>query len=185
MPEFQMDTEGAVALRPFESSVAQVTRWNMLDSFTQGYLEALFFTNCDPSVSMVEIEPDHEFQDGNIPADAGFSDLHPDSLASIIAECAAFQRDQAALLESAYALEPGRYSNGNAIDARRAGQFFGYARCGHGIGWADDFATSDTEAACLEALQGASRKAGNRDVLWGAAVDGAESPTGYGWVFVS
>lgn len=178
MPEFVMESAGTVTLhgRPFAFAD--------LCDFTQGYLEALFFTSCDPSAPMTKIGPDHEFSDGSIPADVGFSDLHPDSLARVIEDCAAFELGNAANLAAAKELQPGgdgfRYGR-DALDGRRLGQLFHYASQGHGIG-----CTDDGDASCLVALQEAARdwRRWERSISWGAAADGPESPTGYGFVFV-
>lgn len=181
MPEFIMETDGHVVAW----NGHPITAWENLDDFTQGYLEACFFTSCDPSAAMTEIEPDHEFQDGSIPADAGFSDIHPDSLTHVVDDCAKFQRDHADQLAIVYGLEPGRYSrDGSTIDARRAGMFFWYACNGHGIAWDDDFAGDESGARTLQELQDACRALPSRDATWGEAADGCESSTGYGFVFV-
>jgi hypothetical protein len=181
MPEFILDSAGTVDGRDFAD----------LDLFTQGYIEALFFTDCASGMSMVDWDLPENVEareegatDGQIPTDAGFSDLHPDSLASIIADCAAFQEANAADLAAVYELEPGRYANGATIDERRAGQFFWYARNGHGVAWTDDFSSDDPGADILERLQNVCRGMVGRNVSFGTAADGADSPTGYGFVFV-
>lgn len=110
MPQFILDKGDADSARQF----------NQLDAFTQGYIEAMFFTDAS--------DPD----DGDL-ANATFADLHPDSLAEIIRECAEFQRDNAELLQRAY-------DRGEAqmiYDAERAGNDFWYTRNGHGTGFWD------------------------------------------------
>jgi hypothetical protein len=110
MPAFILDKGDADSAREF----------NQLDSFTQGYIEAMFFTDAS--------DPD----DGEL-SDATFADLHPDSLKEIIRECAEFQSANAELLERAYDMG---YAQGH-YDAERAGNDFWYTRNGHGTGFWD------------------------------------------------
>lgn len=158
MPEFVLD------LGTDEDS----RRFAELDSFTQGYIEALFFTDeeqlCEesgrdmPSVAIDMATMESRFVGGDSP---GFSDLAPETLAKIVADCERFQRENAALLESAMELEPGspslRYAR-EALDDTRLGQLFWYARNGHGVSFMDN-----GNAACLHALQDAARKCCQRD----------------------
>jgi hypothetical protein len=152
MPEFILDHGTPEAAREF----------NKLDSFTQGYIQAMFFT--DEERLCEESEGDHKmpavafnletmesrFVGGN---SVSFADLAPATLARIIADCAAFQTANAALLEQAAELEPGseglRYGR-NALDDERLGMLFWYARNGHGVAFTDD-----GDAPCLKALQAA------------------------------
>lgn len=152
MPEFILDHGSPEASREYAK----------LDSFTQGYVQALFFT--DEERLCEESEGDHEmpgvainlqtmesrFVGGN---SVSFADLAPETLARIIADCQAFQTTNAALLEQAKALEPRgdglRYAN-EALTDERLGMLFWYARNGHGVAFTDD-----GDAACLEDLQNA------------------------------
>ncbi|CCD94663.1 hypothetical protein BRAO375_3660057 [Bradyrhizobium sp. ORS 375] len=123
MPEFILNVDD---YRAFEK----------LDQFTRGYIEAMFFTETSPAYDSDEwhSEKCRKAQedgcaDGTIPGDTGFDDLSADALADIISDCAAFQRDNEALLEAAY--ESGHY------DADRAGNDYWYTRNGHGCGFWD------------------------------------------------
>lgn len=95
----------------FELNSAHSAEWKSLDSFTQGYIEALFFTNSGD-------------RDDEITADKGFSDLAPQTLATIIADCAKFQDDAKIVC---------------CIDGREAeaGRDFWFTRNGHGVGFWD------------------------------------------------
>lgn len=187
MPEFILDSAGTVhdVRAPSIEAVKRVdVDFCDLDAFTQGYIEALFFTESSPAYDSEEWFSDEckaaqeeGRADGNIPGDTGFSDLAPDSLARIIADCAAFQADNAELLELAYALEPGSpefmYAR-DPIDPQRAGQLFWYARNGHGIGWDDN-----GNAECLAALQAACgwrTKFGEVHVWFGDHVEHGDAP---------
>lgn len=142
-----------------------------LDAFALGYIEAMFFT--ESSDWTIDEWFSEECQDairegqtsGEIPGGLGFADLHPDSLAAIVADCQRFQSENSALLESAYALEPGsdelRHAR-ESINANRAGNLFWYSRNGHGVGWTDD-----GNAECLSALETASRAFGDVSVFFG------------------
>lgn len=125
MPEFILDHGSAEHARAF----------NALDGFTQGYIEALFFTEeerlCEegkrdmPSVVVNTATMETRFEGGE---SFGFSDLAPDSLARIIAECAQFQNAHASLLEMAYARN---------YDEEQAGRDYWFTRNGHGVGYWD------------------------------------------------
>jgi len=133
MPEFILDHGTPEASRAF----------NSLDSFTQGYIEAMFFTEeeslCNDSDdwNMPDVAFDREtmesrFVGGNTPS---FADLAPAALDRIKADCAAFQEANAALLDSVYGVT-GKYER-NAYDAERAGNDYWYTRNGHGTGFWD------------------------------------------------
>lgn len=148
MPEFILDHGNQETAKAFAA----------LDSFTQGYIEAMFFTDTEHN-SVREAEPDSRDRqwnpetDSNLPGDVSFADLAPETLARIIADCQRFQTAHAPLLEQAAELEPGsesfRYAR-NTLDDRRLGQLFWYARNGHGVAFTDD-----GNATCLHALQDA------------------------------
>ena len=103
MPEYHLDT-----------SLDQ-DRWNILDSFTQGYIEAMFFTECNPD------DPELE--------SATFADLSKTALLNIVAVCSDFQTRNAFLLDAA--------TNNDHYDMNRAGNDFWYTRNHHGCGYWD------------------------------------------------
>lgn len=114
MPEFHLDTSGRVDhVHPGNGRTYQVD-WPELDAFTQGYIEALFFTNA--SYSYDELY------------EKGFSDLAPETLAAIIDDCAKFQAANAGVLADAYARDYGE---------DQAGRDFWYTRNRHGVGFWD------------------------------------------------
>lgn len=120
MPEFKLNTEGAViVLLPdmcgFKHS--RMLAWADLDAFTQGYIEAMFFT-------WPEDEGDYI---GGITS-PGFADLARETLARIIADCDSFQQQEAANLSAAYGVD---------YDATQAGRDFWFTRGGHGVGFWD------------------------------------------------
>lgn len=160
MPEFIADTSGEVASRQAPDDYRSII-WTDLPAFTQGYIEALLFTNvsCIPKAEFDTPEAQHRIvegqADGSLPSDTCFGDFDSATLASIILDCRDFSADNAARLAAAYALEPGAegYQYGrDPIDERRAGQLFWYARNGHGITFTDD-----GDAPCLRELQIAAR----------------------------
>ena len=92
-----------------------------LDSFTQGYVEAMFFTSTGTG------------DDGDL-QDASVSELAPSALELIVADCAKFQEVNAARLALAYE----RCSKDwVAYDQEAAGRDFWYTRNGHGVGFWD------------------------------------------------
>lgn len=102
MAQFELDTAGS-------------SQWSALDAFTQGYVEALFFT---------------EEGEDNL-GDKGFADLAPEALRDIVADCALFQSPEKAdaILADCYMRED--YS------PVQAGRDFWFSRCGHGTGFWD------------------------------------------------
>lgn len=120
MPQFHLDTGERDATIAFRN----------LDYFTQGYVDAMFFTDAS--------DPD----DGDL-ADATFEDLSPELLAKIIADCQRFQNEQAYRLSQAYCVL--WYSE------ERAGHDFWLTRNGHGAGFWDrglDFIGNELTDAC-------------------------------------
>ncbi|BAM87665.1 hypothetical protein S58_16570 [Bradyrhizobium oligotrophicum S58] len=124
----------------FVLNVNDYRAFQKLDAFTRGYIEALFFTDeeqlCDesdrdmPSVAIDTATMEPRFVGGDSP---GFDDLAPETLAAIIADCEAFQRVHADLLDAAY--EHG--GERGSYDSERAGNDFWYSRNGHGVGFWD------------------------------------------------
>lgn len=95
-----------------------------LDSFTRGYIEAMFFTDtCHGDLD------DTENRDGEIPDFATYDDIDERSLWEIIAECASFKRANQVLIDAA--CDAGTY------DEQRAGSDFWFTRNGHGVGFWD------------------------------------------------
>jgi hypothetical protein len=104
MPEFVLDLSDAS------------DEYYSLDPFTQGYIEALFFTNTG------------SLDDGGL-RHATFADLSPQAIGEIVAECTKFQRANADLLAVAYHRE--------GYDAQAAGRDFWFTSNGHGVGFWD------------------------------------------------
>ena len=103
MPEYHIDTS------------LDRDRWNCLDAFTQGYIEAAFFTEYNADNAELE--------------DARFNELSQTALATIVAECQEFQEANKALLLRAYEI--------GAYNETRAGNDFWFTRNGHGTGFWD------------------------------------------------
>lgn len=128
-----------------------------LDEFAKGFVEAMFFTNCDSGDMERE---DHANE-------LGVGRLTRKSLAKIKADCDKFQRENSRDLRKAKNLIPGR--NGlqwrgsfGPLDDRRLGNLFWFSRQGHGIGFTDD-----GTAACLDRLEQAAQRFGECDIeIW-------------------
>jgi len=141
MPEFILDTGGRVTLgqKPGGGRMSfEPMTWRDLDAFTQGYIEALFFTSECPQVDRLEFESAEHQADmaagragGCIPGDTGFDDLSPVALGTILTDCAAFQVKALELLQLAYDSESVAY------DQAQAGRDFWFTRNGHGVGFWD------------------------------------------------
>lgn len=93
-------------------------RFASLDSFTQGYIEAMYFTECN--IDDKELE------------DCTLDDLSDEAWASIEADCNDFREFREADLDEA--CDNGRI---NGYDIQRAGNDFWYTRNGHGTGFWD------------------------------------------------
>lgn len=112
MPQFEMPFDGPDDWAAFCK----------LDSFTQGYVEAIFWL---------------EAADGNDCEGCTLADLAPDSLEKIIAECRDFQASLPkdshgrTYLDLAYDYAP------NGYDEHQAGVDFWLTRNGHGAGFWD------------------------------------------------
>lgn len=111
MPEFLINANDAIVSgHPYAE----------LNEFARGYVEAMFFTNCDSG-------DDNEFRANELGVDA----LTDDSVSSIRAMCAKFENDMRHILERAYEWSDGAY------DVAAAGRDFWFTAQGHGVGYWD------------------------------------------------
>lgn len=107
-----------------------------LDAFTQGYIEAMFFTDtCHREESKWLKHLEDGTNEGSIPCDKGFEDIDPESLKIIIADCATFIKDNNDLLGKAWSRGCGFLEGG--YDESCAGRDFWFTRNGHGVGYWD------------------------------------------------
>lgn len=104
MPEFVLNVG---------DSKEDCRRFYGLDLFTQGYIEALFFTETGP--------------DNEIPEGTPVSALSDAAWSRIKGDCKTFQGLNRSLLENAYDAE--------GYDEEQAGRDFLYTRNGHGVGY--------------------------------------------------
>lgn len=130
MAEFIMDKCGAVVAANATGFGAKegVTLWKDLDLFTQGYIEAMFFTEEREHVDGEDME-----ESGSIPHNSCFGMIAPEGLANIAAYCERFVRENTALLERAYVLGEAQ----GCYDETRAGRDLWYTSQGHGAGFWD------------------------------------------------
>jgi hypothetical protein len=108
MPEFHLDYGTPEAARVYTS----------LDEFTQGYIEAMFFTDAN--------------SDSEELANASFAELAPEALQRIISDCNDFQTSFRTDIDEA--TDNGRI---NGYDEQGAGRDFWFTRNGHGVGFWD------------------------------------------------
>lgn len=133
MPKFILDTYGKVGPLGTSQTIGPrpFREWRDLDSFTQGYIEAAFFTSSDENGNALE---------------QGFAVLAPETLAVMTADCAKFCEGSAwlrAVNAAKYYEFPGE---------EQAGHDFWFTRNGHGCGfwdgdWPEPYATALTDAA--------------------------------------
>ena len=121
MPEFFMEGRDHAA--------------RMESEFVLGFIEALFWVETSPAWDSDEWFSDEcraaqesGSADGSIPGDVGYSELHPDSLAAIRADCEHWQAANAETLAAAYA---------TGYTEKQAGMDYYLTRNGHGAGFWD------------------------------------------------
>jgi len=122
-----------------------VSDWNVLDAFTQGFIDAMFFTEEERLADEANKELPgvviYRNADGDLESafdteqPIGFSDLSPCALARIIAACEAFQAKGHALIDGA--TEHGGSSVAYPYDEERAGNDFWYTLTGCGVSFLD------------------------------------------------
>jgi hypothetical protein len=122
------------------------------DDFLRGYIEAAIWTGTDESDETGGWPLDERF---------GFSDVALESMEKALAECRAFQEENAADLYVFREFYP-RSPDGHSSDAF-AGHNFWLTRNGHGVGFWDRGLPKDVG----ERLTKASRKAGERYIYIG------------------
>jgi len=106
--------------------------FSKIDRFTQGYIEALFFTEEASGVTTEEWQATDEHDEGSIPGDVGIEDIDDASFAEILKDCKDFQETYDLALQEAYAVEGDR-----TYDPERAGYDFWLTRNRHGVGFWD------------------------------------------------
>lgn len=175
MPEFVMDRDGKVNGLTFEDCTP----------IFQGYIEAMLFTETCTGISMVDWElPENQEAvaegqaDGSIPTDSGFGDIHPATLETMQLDCFNFEVKARPLLEQAYAL---------GYDAKQAGRDFWFTRNGHGVGFWDrevlnEGCMAPSPGGLGEKLSAVAKEFGE---TWSDFVPDPDSPTGYGYVYLS
>ena len=102
MPEFQMPKGD----RP--------RSFDAIAPFARGYIEAVFFTNCDRGDEL----------DG-----ATWDDVAPETVARIMTDCDRFERENAVLLQAA--------RTRCDMSDEQLGRDFWFTRCGAGVGYWD------------------------------------------------
>ncbi|MGY2987684.1 hypothetical protein [Bradyrhizobium sp. USDA 4508] len=96
-------------------------QWRTMDSFTQGYVHAIFFTECHSDNPELK--------------DCTLDDVSPEMMQAIEADCRDFQEANVELLERVNGVT-GRYER-SPYDDERAGTDFWFTRNGHGAGFWD------------------------------------------------
>lgn len=163
MPEFILNTDGTVNIPcpvSWAPKAESIVRWRDLDYFTQGYIEAVFFTECEPGTDASSHDPETQ---SSLHGDCGFADLAPEALERIVAQCAAFQAENAADLDQAY--------SETDYDSEQAGRDFWFTRNGHGVGFWDrdalDWYSADQVTKLGDKLSEAAHAAGEVYVYLG------------------
>lgn len=157
-----------------------------LPALARGYIEAAFFTAprpgdqgdsqcpgvgepCPKCGHTLAEHDEHEglpvclawacdWTSGDIPESMGFLEIAPQSLADVLADCDAFEKANAAAIET---LESGSF------DGEQIGRDYWFTRNGYGVGYWDRAAADSGEQAALDALDAAARSQGEIDLYLG------------------
>ncbi|MBS3648823.1 hypothetical protein KEU06_09415 [Pseudaminobacter sp. 19-2017] len=157
MPEFIMEGK-------------ELPEFRKLDSFTQGYIQALFFTECEPNTTADAGQVDDFIRlwdpetQSSLPGDVGFADLDADSLARIIKACQEFQAIYEADLDTVDGYAHGR--RGETYCREHAGHDFWLTRNGHGAGFWDRYKSSDDQPDVKAAFDRLSDAAKAKGECW-------------------
>jgi hypothetical protein len=147
--------------------------FSALPEMVQGFIEAMFFTDCANGVDSDDWFSDENQNDleqgqtdGNLPSDVGFAELHPDSLAAIVTFCQAFEAAAKDLLQ------PIADGEIDGYDTERVGHDLWYTSQGHGVGFWDrkelELVGEDQEE--YERLTQIMVQAGHDSEAWNAAL---------------
>jgi len=144
MPEFILD-------RGTPESAALFAE---LDPFTQAYIEAAFWTECEPGTCHGEDgngEPWNPDYHSSLPGDVTFADLHPETLAQMVKDCDEFMHS-AAWLDACASLDSLDPDLDGGTDSAQGGHDFWLTRNGHGAGfwdgdWPEPYAARLNETA--------------------------------------
>jgi len=128
--------------------------WAALDAFTQGYIEALFFTECETMAA----EAAERHGSERHARELGFADLAPEALARIIEDCERFQHAQLKIQQGRQIFGRRQITTAVLSVLRgpdlciKGGRDFWYTRNGHGCGfwdgdWPEPYASELTAAA--------------------------------------
>ena len=93
-----------------------------IDDFTQGYIEAAFFTDAENLPDIVTLDA---------------KDLAPEAIGTIAAECMRFQQENSGLLKGAYAPRWEGNKELPRYTPEQAGRDFWFTRNRHGAGYWD------------------------------------------------
>ena len=136
MPKYIMPEKETVSIKPVyrlikNNETLDLFKFTDIDEFTQGYIEALFFTE-NSYLNAEEFEElqkaEKEIPEGSIPNDVSWLDFDQDTMETIIIECKAFQEQNYKEIENLY-------SN----NLEQAGHDFWLSRNGHGAGFWDRY----------------------------------------------
>jgi hypothetical protein len=114
-----------------------------MDSFTQAYIECALWASTDDNGEPLDNERDE-------------SDIAPETLATMVADCESFQADNAALLE--------RWYSECSETPERAGQDFWLTRNHHGAGFWDRWNSGTPQGAIGKQLTDAAHAYGSCDL---------------------
>jgi hypothetical protein len=117
---------------------------NHFDQFTQGYIQCALWSSTDDAGD--PLDKNHDW-----------THLADETLQRMVADCAKFQADNAALLAEV------DYPRNDSTNLAHAGHDFWLTRCGHGAGFWD----GDLPEELGQALTKASEQFGNVDLYIG------------------
>lgn len=129
--------------------------FTQLPKITQGYIEAMFFTECGGSLAEGDFDPENGSQ---LPEEASWLEIGDDDLKHLVLSTVKWRDANQAMLERAYEAK----GNESDYDEVRAGNDLWYTSQGHGVGFWDRGFPKDIS----DALSDAARAYGEDYVSW-------------------
>lgn len=99
------------------------TQAKNVDAFTRAYMECALWSSTDEEINL---DDNHTIED-----------IAPETLATMIADCAKFQTEYSAILKAAYCCTHCAYDTPQGYSPDKAGHDFWLTRNGHGAGFWD------------------------------------------------
>lgn len=135
---------------------SEIKEFTDLPEIVQGYLEAMFFTECGGSLTDDSFDPENG---SALPDEASWLEIDPDTMAHLIRSCTGWADEHDIILQQAYDFGG---DDSFTYDEKRAGNDLWYTSNGHGVGFWDRGFPKELG----KALSDAAREFGEATVGW-------------------